>query len=174
MDPVPPGSYMLEVQRPGRGDRDGGKPYSQAIVVARGQPTRTMVNILTGTVKLRVVDAATDKPAPVRMIVVAADEASGKDPKEWRTLPSFQRVELRGGVGELRDFDVGEYCYLLIGNGTKPLTGRIFIGSGVQPQQVLRVESQPRPPGKGPQQGQPKSKGKPPGQPAKGGSQGKD
>lgn len=144
---VPPGSYRLEVRRRtrrpqrGLGRRRDGVVYRQTVVVSKGRQLRLRLDLQTGRVRFEVTDAASGFPVGARVVLALALETSGREPKEWRTLPSFLTASLRGSRSvELHDVAVGEYEYFVYGGGIVPQGGRFFVGSGVNEPRKIRVQ----------------------------------
>ncbi|MEO0478476.1 MAG: carboxypeptidase-like regulatory domain-containing protein [Planctomycetota bacterium] len=117
---VPPGDYRLEVQsggggRGGRGGRGGpqlggGGPTlgSQIVSVRKGGAADVFLNVQSGSLALRVVDAAGNPVTQTgRLRLVKADEAYGLEPDQWRGLESLQTTRIRNGELDYANAPVG-------------------------------------------------------------------
>lgn len=147
---VPPGQYKLEIKKPGRRGRAARKLHERLVRVVQDSPSIANIGLTLGSMNISVKDAESKKPVRRgRILLALLQEAGNTEPKDWRKLPSFQRLDLRNGKAQLRDVPAGEYVYQLVGKGYKGQRARLFVGIGSIPTES-RLQLTKRSPGKKP------------------------
>ncbi len=170
---MPPGQYQLEVHSTGGG---GGGPrrmgpgsgsgalHSEPITVTRGgPPVERTIEVTTGTLALRVVDADGNPVDRARVtLVLAADVPPDSKPSDWRSAASLQRFGLRNGELTAANVPPGAYRFAVEGRDIETLLGDVAVLASATPSQPLTVVAKPRAAG-APQQAAPQQAGQRPG-----------
>ncbi len=127
-----PGNYVLEVTPSRKGGRRSRGPWHrEPIVVRAGQTLDRRVQVRTGDLRFRILNALTGLPVPsARIELVSAAEAGNRTPKEWRRLSSTRRVSVRDGSAVIRDLMPGRCVYMVFGSGlaSEPLRVSVEVG----------------------------------------------
>ncbi|MFQ5503184.1 MAG: hypothetical protein ACE5F1_00120 [Planctomycetota bacterium] len=159
---VPPGDYLLEVERRAGRNRGASLLYRESLRILESHTVRRPMNLLTGRLLFQVKDEKSGRSLKQgRVMMVLAHEARDVQPKAWRKLPSFITAEIRGGKARIAEMPAGEYQFFIAGGGIRPHTGKVHVGTGKStPPQLVVVKRRP-PKKKTPKKG----KGKPGKQP---------
>ncbi len=124
---LPPANYDLSIKKRVKG---GEKVIHKEVArITPGGPQHLNYSLILGRLKLTAVDQTGKKVGRARILLALSAEAGGLQPKEWRNLASYQRVDLRGGKLDLRDLKTGEYQYYLTGRQLTPRRDRLFIAA---------------------------------------------
>jgi protocatechuate 3,4-dioxygenase beta subunit len=127
IDDVPFGRYRLELQR--GGGRGSPVLHRASLQVDQSTPIELAVSVATGSVELTVVDQDGDKPIPRGNVQLAlGNEAAGKQPAQWRDLPSLQRLQVREGKVTGTGLPAGTYAFNVQSQGYEPGIGTVVIG----------------------------------------------
>jgi hypothetical protein len=142
IESVPPGRYFLEVSRRGRG---GSALHRTEVRIAAGEPQHRNVDVLVGGLRITCADAENKPVARARASLVLAADAAGKTSEQWRELPSFRALPVRGGIIESEDLEVGTWLIEVTAAGLTPGRTEAQIGPGAVVELQLKLEAPKKP-----------------------------
>lgn len=168
---VPAGVYTLEVLAGSSGRGRGGSRgfggrfgasalHREEIQLREGGVYQRQFEFTVSDAVIEVRDAKTGQPASrANVALVLAAEAAGKEPAEWRRLPSLRWARTRDGTAKVENLQPGSYRYNVFGGRIVAKTGEFSVGRGTTKLQVT-VEVKPEDPKQGEPGGQPPGRGR--------------
>lgn len=141
---VPPGDYALSVSRSSRGGRGGrggsrggsssSSLHKEMVLIVSGRAVERQIALQTGRLQLTIQAAETGEPVSrASVALVLAGDAAGKKTSEWSKLPSYTKLQTRGGKIDSADVKPGTYAYAISGRGLAETLGQVTVMQGDNP-----------------------------------------
>jgi uncharacterized membrane protein YgcG len=118
--------------------------HRQTLQIAAYDNAFVQVDLATSDVEFRIaLPAESAANARVRVLLVLAEEATGKPAQEWRRLPSQRMFGVRNGTSGVQPLPAGTYRYQIGGRGVVAKEGDLVVTQGAP--QIVNVALDPAP-----------------------------